>query len=502
MKTRADPALTEALALIRAPRSVRPGAEQRLPEGILLLLRIVAGEEEALAIGQESTRQSADSLREAAAFYIQQVLFASDSSSYRVLGVDQDVSDERLREHYRWLARWLHPDRNPDAWEVVYADRVTQAWQDVRTPERRMRYDQKRRESAEFAGEVVREAAKVVRRAGYPTTSAPRMNLRWLPAAVFGGLGVSAILIVSLFYVLRWAEPGRHAVIPAPPAVAIVLPGQSPESVSIDMDSIAPTEQAESDAAVPTLFYELPSSVADENHGLTPAQDVQLAVGSTAAAAVTAAPNPVAAPRPEVSVPQPERQLSQERKAATESQVEAGAKALALPTSRTNPPAVAKSESRVATGDVRRTGAPAVSPAAPAAEGALVSRSETSAESISQRDANRVLGHFSQAYSDGDIARMRAMFTADVSSPRGGLDTILAEYNTLFESSEERSLAVRDVSWFANGETFTIIASYNATVSKGRSRRPRRTHGDLRLDLRMEDEQWRIYRLQHDERPG
>ena len=97
---------------------------------------------------------------------------------------------------------------------------------------------------------------------------------------------------------------------------------------------------------------------------------------------------------------------------------------------------------------------------------------------------------------------MRSMFTADARSTRGGLDATLEDYSRLFKSSRDRSLAVRDVSWFTSGATITIIASYQATVTAGRSGRIRRTHGDLRLDLRQEDEQWRIYRLMHDERPG
>ncbi len=85
---------------------------------------------------------------------------------------------------------------------------------------------------------------------------------------------------------------------------------------------------------------------------------------------------------------------------------------------------------------------------------------------------------------------------------RGGSNAILADYSRLFKNSEQRSLGVRDVSWFTNDGTLTIIASYEASIASGRNRRARRTHGDLRMDLRLVDEQWRIYRLQHDERGG
>ena len=118
------------------------------------------------------------------------------------------------------------------------------------------------------------------------------------------------------------------------------------------------------------------------------------------------------------------------------------------------------------------------------------------------RAANKVLASFSQAYSDGSLAGMRALLTQDVRGPRGGLDSILAEYDLLFGSSRERSLALRDVSWFTSGETFTIIASYDATVVAARNGRQLRTRGDLRMDLRRENDQWRIFRLRHDQRGG
>ena len=121
---------------------------------------------------------------------------------------------------------------------------------------------------------------------------------------------------------------------------------------------------------------------------------------------------------------------------------------------------------------------------------------------VGARDANRLLGHLSRAYQEGDLQGMRALFAADAQGPRGGLDSILADYNRVFSDSRQRSLAVRDVNWFLSGDTFTIIASFEATVTKGRAGRPRRSHGDLRLDLRRDGEKWQIYRMRHDENPG
>jgi len=70
------------LALLRAPRGPRPGPEHRLPPGIPWLLRIVSGDEEALVAAQLELKESAQTLRDASSFYLQQVLFAQGVSLF------------------------------------------------------------------------------------------------------------------------------------------------------------------------------------------------------------------------------------------------------------------------------------------------------------------------------------------------------------------------------------------------------------------------------------
>ena len=524
MKTRAGSALHHALALLRSPRSARPGADDRLPNDMLLLFRIVAGEEQALSLAQEITRESPEALREAASFYIQQVMFAGDSNSYRVLGVDPDVTDERLREHYRWLARWLHPDRNPDKWEAVYAERVNQAWQDVRTPERRQSYDESRNESAVRDDEPKAPVANL-RRTAYLEPSSPGLNLRWLPTAIFSGLGVSAILIVSLFYVLRWAEPESNDPSSSPPdpasvadvALAPVSPAMVPEiQPAQDLSAAAISADDQVGGEIPTAVDEnslarsvatisaasADTSAASNSPALAVDQPLSAARVSPLAETgpvLAEAPRPVKPSSPLLSATAQKPVREPRGTAHTQTTSAEGSEAAKPRLASTRS---ARSEPRVE--NVAKTQPAVPEPAQSVASSKVVATpvSDLSRAPISEREANRLLGHFSKAYADGSLPGMRAIFTSDIRGPRGGLDTILAEYDKLFSGSQERTLAVRDVSVFADGATLTIIASYQATVTTGRSRRPRRTHGDLRLDLRREDEQWRIYRLQHDERPG
>ena len=132
-----------SLDLLHVPSRVRPMRSVPLPDGTVTLLRITAGDEDVTRQAAMATASSPAFVSEAAAFFIEQIMLYPDADSYRVLGTSCKASSAELRRNMSLLLRWLHPDRSLSE-RSVFAHRVTRAWNDLKTEERRAVYDRKR----------------------------------------------------------------------------------------------------------------------------------------------------------------------------------------------------------------------------------------------------------------------------------------------------------------------------------------------------------------------
>jgi hypothetical protein len=134
-------ALKIAIDLMHVPSQVRLFRSEPLPDGVLMLLRIAAGDEEAERMAVDLTGRSREIVRQATTFFIEQILFAPEADSYRVLGANPQASPSELRRNVALLLRSLHPDVDRLGERSIFVGRVTTAWNNLKTPERRTAYD-------------------------------------------------------------------------------------------------------------------------------------------------------------------------------------------------------------------------------------------------------------------------------------------------------------------------------------------------------------------------
>jgi DnaJ domain len=135
-------ALKTAIDLLHVPSQVRLCRSEPLPDGVLILLRIAAGDEAADQTAIDLMGRSKDTIQQAATFFIEQILFGPNSDSYRVLGANPQASAAELRRNVALLLRWLHPDLDHKGERSVFIGKVTAAWNNLKTPERRAAYDE------------------------------------------------------------------------------------------------------------------------------------------------------------------------------------------------------------------------------------------------------------------------------------------------------------------------------------------------------------------------
>lgn len=148
------PALRVAIDLVCVPSRARIARSEPLPQGVVILLRIAAGDEAAERDAMELTGRSRDIVLKAAAFFIEQILLCPSADSYRVLGANAQATGSELRRNMALLLRWLHPDMDRQGERSVFATRVTGAWNDLKTAERRASYDEVQRASPRFKSTV------------------------------------------------------------------------------------------------------------------------------------------------------------------------------------------------------------------------------------------------------------------------------------------------------------------------------------------------------------
>jgi hypothetical protein len=124
-------AVHDAWALYRQPVLSRKLSRMNFHPDMLELIKIAAGDDETIRKWSEEIGTDADHLQDAAAFYLQQVMGRPGNDAYGTIGLAADASALDIKNHKRWLLKWLHPDRNPSVWRQSLYRKVTAAAEQI-----------------------------------------------------------------------------------------------------------------------------------------------------------------------------------------------------------------------------------------------------------------------------------------------------------------------------------------------------------------------------------
>lgn len=116
-----------------------------LPPGVTELLSAHAGALSDARIEDTAARlgSSPEECRDAVTFFIRQAMLEAGGDHYRTLGVPRNADARLIRQHYHYLIRLFHPDRDTrsEGWENLYAPLINEAWNQLRVPQKRAEYD-------------------------------------------------------------------------------------------------------------------------------------------------------------------------------------------------------------------------------------------------------------------------------------------------------------------------------------------------------------------------
>jgi hypothetical protein len=93
----------------------------------LTVLKAAAGDEATLAQQAQFHNTDAKLVHEAARHYLLTLLMDPKNRGLRIIGLADDASESEIKDHKRWLLKWLHPDRNSNAWEQALFHKVSAA---------------------------------------------------------------------------------------------------------------------------------------------------------------------------------------------------------------------------------------------------------------------------------------------------------------------------------------------------------------------------------------
>jgi hypothetical protein len=110
-------AIDVAVAVYRQPNQFMIPKPGRYPHDMLEVIKSAAGDEDTIRSISQHFNLPQDTVSQVCKFYLQKLLTAGGNDPFRMLALDHGATAADIKDHKRWLLKWLHPDRNPSKWE-------------------------------------------------------------------------------------------------------------------------------------------------------------------------------------------------------------------------------------------------------------------------------------------------------------------------------------------------------------------------------------------------
>jgi hypothetical protein len=439
-----------------------------LPPSINILLRLAGGTAPHELSPALESLATADELRTATLFFIEQVLFQRDASHYRVLGLNQGAAPEQIKEHHRLLMRLFHPDRESQADErrEQFATRANLAYNTLRDADQRSSYDATLKPSPAAAfGQAPRRPPGVVRRRmpepeSFWTVRVYPLLMRYLPQWVLAGTALVSVSVVGAVYLFN---PPVH--LPQPAALTSAAAVAEKPVLSADVPDTA-DYVAVADAMPPDEMAEQ-----FERKIIAAGQALSATVSPAEGVVEPPVPAPVKAvePAPITSAPVT---ISKAVPATPAGNAQKAAAAAAMP--EPSRPAVTPAASHLPVNEPTR---PAVAAAVPAPTPA------TEPPPPALPDPNTLLTRFLAAYERGDMQACMALLDEAVRTDAGGKSDIRRDYDTLFRTTDLRHITVTSMTWSREGDSIRGEGQYRATLMRKGETLLRTQGGQIRIEL-------------------
>ena len=538
-------AVAVALALASAPERADRVRASRLPEGVLDVIRVAAGDAPLAADLAERAGISTRDVEEACLHFAHAVMFHPDANHFQVLGVSPDADETQIKQHFRWLLKWLHPDRDPEGWVSSYAERVNRAWSHLRRSDRRTAYRDELGSLPLLESPSLDELVSTAPRPGIPPLQmarSRRLSSRWLTAVPSILVGLIVVAAAGLFAAHRAGESmlAREAsrVAGNDAAKATVTDEMTPavvesravphseQSINTEADAADPTATAPPPASEPRVVVRTEPPAVEPEIDQSPPQSIPSAPPSSAPIAARAAdpapPQSTLARSLESAGPgQPSRAtvavaaVDDRPDASVARSTQAPAAAIARSTPLASvAPAAGEGRPEVATpapvlADAANARAvvetvdpepqPIIAavarkaPMEPSSGGVLPTKeplvSTTPApevETEKQRAVRDLLNRFSSAYRTGDSRGLVVLFVPNAVTPDGNLLDFNDGYGEVVARSSRRSLEFLDLTMRPTAGGVEAVGRFEWAMGEARTGAVEAKAGDARVVVAFE----------------